>query len=174
MTPHRMPVLKMLLVATVVSALTGCTPQSPDQTQTNVSASEAAEVVAVVDGDTIDVSTAAGATARVRLIGIDTPEIGREGESGECYANDARGFLDSLLYGRTVELQSDSTQDDADRYGRLLRHIVIDGHSAAVLALEAGAAYEYTFDEPYTGQSEHRDAEQAAAAAKTGLWAVCS
>lgn len=161
-----------VLLAVVIAALTSCTPPA-SPTQTVVSATEEAEVIAVVDGDTIDVSTSAG-TARVRLIGIDMPEIGRDGEPGECYATEARGFLDDLLYGRTVRLQSDSTQADADKYGRLLRHVVIDGKSAAVLALEAGAGYEYTYDVPYIGQLEHRDAENAAAAAGAGLWSACS
>ncbi|WP_218683051.1 thermonuclease family protein [Microbacterium sp. BF1] len=162
-------------LAVTLMSTAGCTPQErPAETQTVVTASEAAEVVAVVDGDTIDVTTATGRTARVRLIGIDTPEIGRDGDTGECYATEARDFLDELLYGRTVELQSDNTQADTDRYGRLLRHVVIDGHSAAVLALEAGTGYEYTYDQAYAGQGEHRDAEQAAAGAGAGLWSACS
>lgn len=161
-----------LAVALVSTA--GCTPQErPAETQTVVAAAEAAEVVAVVDGDTIDVTTATGDTARVRLIGIDAPEIGRDGDPGECYATEARDFLDELLHGRTVELQSDNTQADTDKYGRLLRHVAVDGRSAAVLALEAGTGHEYTYDVPYIGQREHRDAEQVATTAGAGLWTVC-
>lgn len=36
--------------------------------------------------------------------------------------------------------------------GALLRHVYIDGQSAAVVLLEAGAAHEYTYDAPYIGQ----------------------
>lgn len=158
-------------IAVALAVLTGCTPISADQAAAPEVAT--AEVIAVVDGDTIDIATDAG-PARVRLIGIDTPEIGREGEPGECYAEEARSFLDGLVYGHIVELRSDPSQADADRYGRLLRHVVIDGHSAAVLALEAGAGYEYTYDQAYAGQGEHRDAEQAAAGAGAGLWSLCS
>lgn len=71
-----------VLLAVVIAALTSCTPPA-SPTQTVVSATEEAEVIAVVDGDTIDVSTSAG-TARVRLIGIDMPEIGRDGEPGSA------------------------------------------------------------------------------------------
>lgn len=180
MTTARVPAARILLTAMAIAALTGCTPTSTEQatpespsTPVVVSASEAAEVVAVVDGDTIDVTTATGDTARVRLIGIDTPEIGRDGDPGECYATEARDFLDELLYGRTVELQSDNTQADTDKYGRLLRHVVVDGRSAAVVALEAGTGHEYTYEAPYIGQLEHRDAEQVATNASAGLWAVC-
>jgi endonuclease YncB( thermonuclease family) len=160
-----------LAVALVATA--GCTPQErPAETQTVVAATEAAEVVAVVDGDTIDVKTSAG-EARVRIIGIDTPEIGRDGAAGDCYAIEARDFLDELLYGRAVELRSDSTQGDADKYGRLLRHVDVDGQSAATLAIAAGAGYEYTYDKPYAGQTEHLAAEAAASDEHVGLWGAC-
>lgn len=158
-------------IAVGLAVLTGCAPVAADQAA--APDVETAEVIAVVDGDTIDIATDAG-TARVRLIGIDTPEIGREGDPGECYAEEARDFLDGLVYGHTVELRSDPSQADADRYGRLLRHVLIDGQSAAVLALEAGAGYEYTYEVSYAGQTEHRDAEQAAAGQAAGLWSACS
>lgn len=157
-------------IAVALAVLTGCTPISTDQAA--APEVETAEVVAVVDGDTIDIATDAG-TARVRLIGIDTPEIGRERDPGECYAEEARNFLDGLVYGHTVELRSDPSQANADRYGRLLRHVYINGESAAILTLEAGAGYEYTYDEAYTGQREHRDAERSAEAAGSGVWSAC-
>ncbi|MDQ0647293.1 endonuclease YncB(thermonuclease family) [Microbacterium natoriense] len=134
-------------------ALAGCTPMV--NTATAKPVRETVEVVAVVDGHTIDVATDGG-TVRVRLIGIDTPEIGRGGETSECYAEEARTFLDDLVYGRTVEVRSDPTQADVDKYGRLLRHVFIDGHSAAVLALEAGTGHEYVNRTAHTGQEEHQ------------------
>lgn len=83
-------------LAVTLMSTTGCTPQErPAETQTVVTAAEAAEVVAVVDGDTIDVKTSTG-ESRVRIIGIDTPEIGRDGAAGDCYAIEARNFLDEL------------------------------------------------------------------------------
>lgn len=160
-------------LAVTLMSTTGCTPQErPAETQTVVTAAEAAEVVAVIDGDTIDVKTSTG-ESRVRIIGIDTPEIGRDGAAGDCYAIEARNFLDELLYGRTVELQSDSTQADVDTYGRLLRHVDVDGQSAAVLAIAAGTGYEYTYDNPYVGQADHLAAEAAARDEHAGLWSAC-
>ncbi|AQP45892.1 thermonuclease family protein [Dietzia sp. NPDC055340] len=79
-----------------------------------------------------------------------------------------------MVYGQTVELRADPTQDDTDRYGRLLRHVYIDGQSAAVVLLEAGAAHEYTYDAPYIGQAEHRDAEHTAQADALGMWGSCT
>lgn len=133
---------------------------------------ETVEVIAVVDGDTIDVATGGG-TAWGRLIGIDTPEIGRGGEASECYVEEARSFLDELLYRNQVYLVTDSTQADVDRYGRLLRYVLIDGRSAAELAIAAGAGYEYTCDVPYEGQGAYRDAQDVAVGSGAGLWSSC-
>lgn len=152
-------------------ALAGC-----DVIQLAQSAPEAApagvEVVAVVDGDTIDVRTGGG-TERVRLIGLDSPEIARDGSPDECYAQEARDVLDELLYGRDVQLVADPTQAERDAYGRLLRHVLIDGRSAAVEVIAAGAAHEYTYDAAYEHQAEHIAAQEEAAAAGLGLWGAC-
>ena len=157
------------------SVLAGCTPApigTPVPSGAPAVLGLSAEVTAVVDGDTIDVRTAGG-TERVRIIGIDTPEIGRDGTADECYAQEAREYVNDALYGRTVELYPDPTQDDADRYGRLLRHVIVDDRSIAEEAIAAGMGYEYTYDEPYGGQDAHKAAQDAAAAAGAGLWSAC-
>jgi micrococcal nuclease len=153
-----------------VVALTGCAPIVAASITEPVAVT--AEVVAVVDGDTIDVATEDG-TVRVRLIGIDTPEIGRGGEASECYAEEARTFLDELLYGQEVQLFSDATQADVDKYGRLLRHVYAGDVDAAEAAIAAGAGYEYTYNTPYERQDMYRDAERVAVEASAGLWGVC-
>jgi micrococcal nuclease len=158
-----------------VLVLAGCAPSVVPVALTPVpvpAASEVGQVVAVVDGDTIDVATD-DETVRVRLIGIDTPEIGRGGEASECYAEEARTFLDGLLYGQEVHLVSDDTQVDVDKYGRLLRHVYAGDVDAAEAAITAGAGYEYTYDVPYERQGMYRDAERAAAETGAGMWGVC-
>ncbi|MBP2422206.1 thermonuclease family protein [Microbacterium imperiale] len=155
--------------------LAGCTPApigTPVPSGAPVVLGVSAEVTAVVDGDTIDVRTAAG-TERVRIIGIDTPEIGRDGAADECYAQEAREYVNDALYGRTVTIYPDPTQDDVDRYGRLLRHVLVDDRSIAQDTLVAGMGYEYTYDAPYEGQGAHKAAQEAAAAAGAGLWSAC-
>ena len=147
----------------------GCTTTAA---QPEAYVTERGPVVAVVDGDTIDVD-ADGERVRVRLIGLDAPEVGRDGAASDCYAEEARDFLNELLYGRDVELLTDPSQDDVDRYGRLLRHVSIDGDSAALLAIAGGAATEYTYAEAYDGQAEHLAAEADARDAGAGLWGQC-
>lgn len=158
-----------LAAATVALALTSCTPA---KISTTPAATTTATVVAVVDGDTIDVQTSTG-EERVRLIGIDTPEISRDGGTDDCYAQEARTYLDQLVYGHDVELVSDPTQADTDQYGRLLRHVLIEGQSAAQLAIEAGAGTEYTYDSPYDRRSDYLAAQDRAQDASAGLWSAC-
>lgn len=162
--------LAWIVTTLAIASLTGCAPAS--LSESGEPAIETGKVTAVVDGDTIDVDTAHG-RVRVRLIGIDTPEIGRHGTAGECYAEEARDFLDHLIYGKTVELVADTTQADTDVYGRSLRYVLVDGRSAALSAITAGVGYEYTYDVAYIDQHAHRGAQDAAAASGAGLWAAC-
>ncbi|MFJ4761298.1 thermonuclease family protein [Kocuria marina] len=50
----------------------------------------------VVDGDTLD-ATIAGKSTRVRLLNINTPEVARDGQPGECLADEATAKLEDLL-----------------------------------------------------------------------------
>ena len=127
-------------------------------------------VVGITDGDTIRVRVG-GVTERVRVIGIDTPELaGRE-----CYAQQAASRMQSLVQSRSVRLVADRTQDDRDRYGRLLRHVhLADGRSVARLLIEGGYGREYTYDRAYQGRSAHLSAQAAAKQARRGLWGSCA
>ncbi|WP_226346893.1 thermonuclease family protein [Agilicoccus flavus] len=123
-------------------------------------------VVGVVDGDTIKVRVD-GRTERVRVIGIDTPELAGD----ECFAQEAASRMQSLAQSRSVRLSADPTQDDRDRYGRLLRHVILaDGRSAARVLIGEGFGREYTYDAAYRGQAEHRRAQESARAAGRGVW----
>ena len=123
-------------------------------------------VVGVTDGDTIKVSIG-GTTERVRVIGIDTPELGGD----ECYAQEAASRMQSLVQSKSVRLVRDPSQDDRDRYGRLLRHVALpDGRQVARILIAGGFGEEYTYDEPYAGRAAYRAAEEAAREAGRGIW----
>ena len=62
------------------------------------------EVFRVIDGDTIVVSLANGQEARIRLLGIDTPEIPRGDSYGERGSLEAAAFLRAWLEGQRVDL----------------------------------------------------------------------
>ncbi|WP_449279227.1 thermonuclease family protein [Leucobacter sp. GX0328] len=126
----------------------------------------------VIDGDTF-VATAAGAEVRVRIIGINTPELGRNGSVDECYAVEARTLLEEMIGGQAVTLSNDPTQSGSDRYGRLLRHVAVDGHDVAVVLLSQGAGREYRYDRDYVGRTDHIRAEAKARSSEAGLWSQC-
>ncbi|HIW76159.1 MULTISPECIES: thermonuclease family protein [Gordonibacter] len=83
---------------------------------------EQAEVIRVVDGDTLKVRTSSGETT-VRLIGMDTPESVAQEEWRNCEEGViASNYTKSLVAsGSTVWLSRDVS--DTDRYGRLLRYV---------------------------------------------------
>jgi micrococcal nuclease len=125
-------------------------------------------VAGVTDGDTIKVRVN-GTTERVRVIGIDTPELNPR----ECYAQQAASRMQSLVQGRSVRLTADPTQADRDRYGRLLRHVwLADGRSVARLLIAGGYGVEYTYARPYAGQATYRSAQASAKAAHLGIWSA--
>ena len=72
------------------------------------------KVTRVIDGDTIEISTG----EKVRLICIDTPELGEKGYS------DATNYLKGLILNKEVELVKDISE--TDRYDRLLRYIYLN------------------------------------------------
>ncbi len=108
----------------------------------------------VVDGDTIHVLLASGRDERVRLIGIDTPEVGR------CDAAAATANARRLADGQRVVLVGDATQATRDRYGRLLAYAWIRGHDLGFRQLARGLARVYVYDRPFVRLSAYRRAEE--------------
>jgi micrococcal nuclease len=82
-------------------------------------------VTRVVDGDTIIVDMD-GTEARVRLIGVDTPEsVHPDGEKNVAYGEIAADFTKEALEGKRIRLEFDA--QERDRYGRLLAYVYTDG-----------------------------------------------
>lgn len=132
------------------------------------------DVLSIYDGDTIAVSID-GARERVRIIGIDAPEMGRSGNAADCYAQPATSRVQSLLQGERVHLLADPTQADRDAYDRLLRHVVLNGGGhLALLLVEEGFAVERQYAAPYQYQSDLQAAQGRARAAGLGLWSECT
>ncbi|MFC1613335.1 thermonuclease family protein [Patescibacteria group bacterium] len=129
------------------------------------------KVIKVVDGDTIAVDIG-GASETLRLIGINTPETKDPRKPVECFGIEASRKAEELLAGQIVELEKDETQDERDKYGRLLRYVKRkDGLFYNLEIIKQGYAYEYTYNIPYKYQKEFKEAENYARANKLGLWA---
>ena len=74
----------------------------------------------VVDGDTIWVDNN-GDREKVRLIGINTPELHDPRKPIECLTRSVRPGR-AVLTGKAVYLESDPSQDSMDRFGRTYLH----------------------------------------------------
>ncbi len=87
-----------------------------------------AHVLNVVDGDTIDVEIDLGFDifwkTRIRLNGIDTPEINSTSQEIRNKAAEAKSFVRSAIWGRDVVLVTYKP----DKYGRYLADVhLLDG-----------------------------------------------
>lgn len=128
---------------------------------------QSARVARVVDGDTL---VLAGG-ARVRLVQIDTPELG----TGECYSHAAARLLARLTPpGRTVTLETDPALDQIDRYGRLLRYVWAGSVDVNLELVRAGAATVWFYHgDRGRYAAALLSAARAARAARRGLWGAC-
>lgn len=117
------------------------------------------KVIAVLDGDTIDILDNDKKTMRIRLHGIDAPE------NGQPFGRNAKEFLALQLAGKHVEVQ----QVDKDRYGRTIGDISVGGKRIAVEMIRAGLAWHYVQFAP--DDQDLASAELVARSANRGLWA---
>ena len=76
----------------------------------------------VVDGDTI-IIIIDDKNERVRLIGVDTPEIVHPEKPVEFFGQEATAFTKSMVEGKKVRLEYD--QEKRDKYGRLLAYVYL-------------------------------------------------
>ncbi len=129
----------------------------------------AGEVTSITDGDTIAVYHG-DKVEKIRILGIDTPELARAGNPVECFAEQSKEKVAQLVAGKAVELVGDLSQGDRDRYGRLLRYVLLDGQDIGLTLLKEGYAHEYTYNRPYQYKSEYVQAEQEAKKNNLGLW----
>lgn len=99
-------------------------------------------VVRTIDGDTLVVERD-GVEERVRLLGIDAPEVERNGSPGEACADEATALMRKLTSQVEVEVVRDSSQPDHDRYGRTLAYVEADGKDVGAELLRSGMAEVY-------------------------------
>ena len=118
-------------------------------------------VTRVIDGDTVDVCCP---EARVRLLGIDSPE------SDEPLFNEATAFAERLAEGQEARLEK--CLEEADQYGRLLRHIFVgDTHvNREMVASGLATAYEFSLNLNPCYETELRADQTSAQAAALGMW----
>ncbi|MCX6571080.1 MAG: thermonuclease family protein [Candidatus Aminicenantes bacterium] len=127
-------------------------------------------VTVVYDGDTVRVRLADRKDERVRLIGVDSPELDDAREQVRLMAFLAKRFAFTRLFQSTVELLPGP--EERDVYGRLLAYIrTTDGEMFNETLVREGYAYAYLkfpFDEAW--KTRLKDAESSARRSGKGLW----
>jgi micrococcal nuclease len=164
-------VQRRVLPALAVGALLSANLVSPPTATADI-VTTTADVLRVVDGDTIDIRDDVRGRLRVRVLGIDTPETKKPGFDVACWGPEATEFARSTMLGQRVALQPDPTQDRTDRYGRTLGYLVrADGFDYSIEAARAGTAKSYVYGgSPVSRSDAIEAAETEARAAMRGLW----
>lgn len=129
---------------------------------------ERVRVSHVHDGDTVRLQDG----RRLRLIGIDTPELGRDGGPDQPYAIAARDALRTLL-AQQSELELRYDQDRQDVHGRTLAHaFLLDGTSVSAWLLKRGYATLLVVPPDIWNVACYQAAERRARTAREGIWSL--
>lgn len=180
-------------IAAVVAALVvgcaavGCSRETGDEGSTSRTTTTAEATTSTASGVTTDGPVPAGRVVtvssitdgdtfrageeRVRLIGIDTPEVAGE---VECYGAEASAALERLIpVGTSVTLVSDV--DTVDRYERTLAYVfrTDDGLDVNLAMATDGFATPLTVPPNVAREDDFADAAASAREAGRGLWAAC-
>jgi len=132
-----------------------------------------ARVIRVIDGDTFDVDLPDALNdrsfTRVRLWGLDCPEVETRDHPGEPWADEATAFTRDLVDDASVTLHLESHRERGT-FGRVLAHVEIPNRgSLNLLLLEAGLA---RADDrwPHRHLERYAAAERDARRDRRGMW----
>ncbi|MBA4420125.1 MAG: nuclease [Anaerolinea sp.] len=125
---------------------------------------EIARVIRITDGDTIRV-VMNGKEYKVRYIGMDTPEM-----SDDIFASASSNYNSNLVFGKEIVMFKDVS--DTDRYGRLLRYVVVDDLFVNFELVKNGYAYAFTYPPDVACAKTFSEAQRSATELGLGLWGL--
>jgi micrococcal nuclease len=122
----------------------------------------------VIDGDSIEVIID-NEKEDVRLLGIDAPEMNDKKKIMVCFAHKSKNNLELKIKNKEVVLESDPSQADKDKYGRLLRYIYYNNEliNKSILSQGDAVVYKYFI---VNKMDEFREVEKVAKENKFGIW----
>ena len=121
----------------------------------------------VVDGDTLRLSDGRS----VRMIGLNTPELGRQGRSDEPFAVAARKRLQALVDASGGRVGLRPGKQAKDHYGRTLAHIYsTSGANLEAQMLADGLGFQVAVAPNADLVACQQAAERSARKAGLGLW----
>lgn len=115
------------------------------------------------DGDTLRVELGGGRVERVRLLGVDTPELAQG-----HWAQQARAFTSRWVHGKDLVLTFD--RQTRDRHRRLLAYVWVDGRLLNLALVEAGLATTLDYAPNHAHAPVLAAALAKAQASKVGMW----
>lgn len=121
-------------------------------------------VVGVADGDTITVLDGDKVQHKIRLAGIDAPE------KKQPFGQRSKQSLSDLVFAKSVTVETDKL----DKYKRNVGKVLVGGVDANLEQVKRGMAWHYKAYEREQSPADRKaysDAEDAAKAARRGLWA---
>ncbi len=119
-------ILKIFWIFILIFSLSSCDEKeniSNEQISSTDETYTKAQVIRVIDGDTIWVDIG-DRKEKVRFIGINTPELARDGKKAQFMAEEAKDFVEKTIKDKEIYLEKDLT--DRDKYDRLLRYIYLE------------------------------------------------
>jgi len=141
-------------------------PTEPAQPQ--LPGLQTAQVVRIVDGDTIEVSLG-GQQYTVRYILVDTPETKHPTKGIQPFGPEATEANRQMVEGQTVYLEKDVS--DTDQYDRLLRYVYLaDGRMVNEELLRLGLAQVSTWPPDVKYVDRFLAVQNEAQASAVGLW----
>lgn len=141
-----------------VAASATCSPPGPLQIQ---------KVAQVIDGDTLRLADGRS----VRLIGLNTPELGRKGRRAEPFAERAKRRLQALIEANGGQVGLHSGEQARDNYGRWLAHAFDSaGNNLEASLLAEGLGYFVAVRPNAALAACHLAAERRARDAGLRLW----
>ena len=133
--------------------------------QAGSSAASWEKVKYVIDGDTFALASG----DKVRMVGINTPELGHGKKPDEPLGNIAKKYLEGQIKGQSVQLVFG--KEKKDKYGRLLARVKTEsGKDMQVELLRRGLAFAIAVGRDLEGLDELLAAEQEARADDKGVW----
>jgi micrococcal nuclease len=138
-------------------------------------------VMEVVDGDTLDIVTM-DEVHRVRVLGIDTPEVHGKNTPNEFYLKNtsknrkclakigekASNYAKQKVKGQKINLTKDPGSDNKGSYGRLLRYIEYNQTSLGKELLQKG--YARVYNSSFSKINEYRQIEKQTRKQRKGIW----
>lgn len=115
------------------------------------------KVVALHDGDTFTLLDKDNIQYKIRMEGIDAPELGQD------YSKVAKKFLSDCIYMQTVKI----TYRKKDKYGRYIATVLLDNENINLKMIANGMAWHYV---KYNKDAAYSNAEKKAKWQKKGLW----